>query len=200
MYNKEDILKKLNADNYFVDLQSIARFVKDWNIDAIYENENGEEFFDDVSISKIKKGISLKSQGYGTEQIVYKLNKLKPQELPATAENAVLKEKFEGTSIEAAQTDNGLKNVTIDITNQTLQMLAEAVAQKITTEIKQHVENSDLIQDLLVSGSYKRDNEVLASQVKELLDDNKALAERIESLENEKNQSFWDKIFRQPKS
>lgn len=173
MYSKEDILKSLNADNYFIDWQALESFIANWNIDAIYEDENGLEFFDDLSISKIKKGISLKSQGYNNDQILYRIHKLTAEDLPAPIET---------------QQAPTLNNVTVDITSQTLQMLAEAVATKLTTDIKEHVEK------MIDTGAYKRDNEILSEKLEELLDDNKRLARRLELLENRKK-SLWQKLF-----
>ena len=76
MHSKKDILKSLNEYNYFIDEQVLSSFIKNWKIDPIYEDEDGVEFFDTLSIAKIKKGISLKSQGYDTDQIIYHINKL----------------------------------------------------------------------------------------------------------------------------
>mgnify|MGYP004685198739 CR=1 FL=1 len=48
-------------------------------------------------------------------------------------------------------------------------MLAEAVAKKISDDIT----NSDMVNKLVEAGGYKRDNEILAKQVKELLEHNR---------------------------
>ena len=54
------------------------------------------------------------------------------------------------------------KSFTLDVSSQTLQMLAEAVAKKISDDIT----NSDMATRLIEAGGYKRDNEILAKQVK----------------------------------
>ena len=69
-----------------------------------------------------------------------------------------------------------LKNITLDVTNQTLQMLAEAIAKKISDDIK----DTDMATKLIEAGGYKRDSENLAKQVEELLEDNRKLSERID--------------------
>ena len=51
-------------------------FLNDWKIDSIYEDEDGLEFYDDLALDKIKRGISLKAQGYSDEQIISKLNRM----------------------------------------------------------------------------------------------------------------------------
>ena len=88
----------------------------------------------------------------------------------------------------------GGKSFTLDVSSQTLQMLAEAVAQKISDDIQ----NSEFTNKLIEAGGYKRDNEILAKQVKELIEHNQELSKRIEQLENQKSRGFWS-IFRHTK-
>ena len=78
MFNRETILKSLNAENYYIDKHSLDLFLCDWKIDSIYEDDGGLEFYDDLSLEKIKRGISLKAQGFSDEQIIVKLQKTKP--------------------------------------------------------------------------------------------------------------------------
>ena len=79
------------------------------------------------------------------------------------------------------------KSFTLDVSSQTLQMLAEAVAKKISDDIT----NSDISTKLIEAGGYKRDNEILAQQVKELIEHNRELSKRIEQLESHESKSFW---------
>ena len=216
MYSKKDIERNLVEFNYFIDETTLSQFIKNWKIDAIYEDEDGVEFFDNLSISKLKKGISLKSQGYTNEQIIYHVNKLLPEKLgvkEAKTEIQNAKRGLEDIKIEGLATVSQsetatsspltvhnsqdflsafpsfspstgigeLKNVTLDITNQTLQMLADAVAQKITSDIKDKI-TADL--------TLQKDNQLLAKQVDELNNDNKLLAKRIQELEERKKQGF----------
>jgi len=197
MYNKRDILKTLSEYNYFIEETVLDSFIKNWKIDPIYEDEDGVEFFDNLSIIKLKKGISLKSQGYNNEEIIYHIGKvladnpvLQGQEVVEKAAEAVLPTEVLNPAENPIETvvelTSDFKNVTVDITNQTLQMLADAVAEKITTEIKQQIQCSDLMQPALLENPLKEKNEQLKKQVDELLEDNKKLAERIQKLEGNK--------------
>lgn len=195
MYNKKDIVKSLNEFNYFIDESTLSSFIKNWKIDAIYEDEDGVEFFDNLAIAKLKKGISLKSQGFTNEQITYHVNKLLPEKMgkeekKAKKEKEVKEqeEKQEVLALPAEESTIGgeLKNVTIDVTSKTLQMLADAVAEKITAEFK----NSSFVTQLLEDGALKKDNEVLSKQIEELTEDNKKLAKRVEELERSKKTSL----------
>ena len=212
MFNRESILKSLNTENYYIDKHSLDLFLEDWKIESIYEDEDGLEFYDDLALEKIKKGISLKAQGYSDEQIITKLSRMeaKVEKTPEPAQpvqpimvSDLLNQQNENTEEENASTEVLVqdekqpevipqgKSFTLDVSSQTLQMLAEAVAKKISDDIT----NSDMVNKLVEAGGYKRDNEILAKQVKELLEHNKELSQRIEQLESQPSRSFWNKIW-----
>lgn len=211
MFNRESILKSLNTENYYIDKHSLDLFLEDWKIESIYEDENGLEFYDDLALEKIKKGISLKAQGYSDEQIITKLSRMeaKVEKTPEPAQpvqpimvsdllnqqNGIVEENSSKDVVvqeeKAPEVIPQGKSFTLDVSSQTLQMLAEAVAKKISDDIT----NSDMVNKLVEAGGYKRDNEILAKQVKELLEHNKELSHRIEQLESQPSRSFWDKIW-----
>lgn len=194
MYNKNDILLKLNSENYYIDRRTLSAFITSWNIEAVYENEQKEEYYDDYAIEKIKKGINLKAQGFSDQQIIRKLRNVENPNTETTVfENNTpidLPSNIENNELASTQTSNKseLRNLTLDVTTQTLQMLAESVAKKITEDIK----NSDMAEKLIEAGGYKKDNEILSQQVQELIDHNKKLSERIEQLE--KREGFLQKL------
>ena len=211
MINRESILKSLNTENYYIDKHSLDLFLEDWKIESIYEDEDGLEFYDDLALEKIKKGISLKAQGYSDEQIITKLSRMeakveKNSEQPQSVQPIMVSDLLnkqndtseENTSTEIVMQEEKApevipqgKSFTLDVSSQTLQMLAEAVAKKISDDIT----NSDMVNKLVEAGGFKRDNEILAKQVKELLEHNKELSQRIEQLESQPARSFWDKIW-----
>lgn len=193
MYNKNDILLKLNSENYYIDRRTLSTFISSWNIEAVYENEQKEEYYDDYAIEKIKKGINLKAQGFSDQQIIRKLRNVEnPNNETTVLENNTpidLPSNIESNEIiNSPQNKPELRNLTLDVTTQTLQMLAESVAKKITEDIK----NSDMAEKLIEAGGYKKDNEILSQQVQELIDHNKKLSERIEQLE--KREGFFQKL------
>lgn len=206
MYNRETILKSLNTENYYIDRHSLDLFLEDWKIESIYEDEDGLEFYDDLALEKIKKGISLKAQGYSDEQIVTKLSRIEAQvenyEEKRPVEPVIMDtdgepraQEAEIVPVDEANTQPDLipdgKRFTLDVSSQTLQMLAEAVAKKISDDIT----NSEMTNKLIEAGGYKRDNEILAKQVKELLEHNKELSARIEQLEGSVTKGFWGKFW-----
>ena len=50
MFNRETILKNLNAENYYIDKHSLDLFLNDWKIDSIYEDDGGLEFYDELAL------------------------------------------------------------------------------------------------------------------------------------------------------
>lgn len=221
MFNRESILKNLNAENYYVDKHSLDLFLNDWKIDSIYEDEAGLEFYDDLSLDKIKSGISLKAQGFSDEQIVSKLQKMTAKvskkeepvepisvkdyfDMPVESESileakddgeqnqvGLINSPIKGESRSEISDVSSQKSFTLDVSSQTLQMLAEAVAKKISDDIT----NSDMATKFIEAGGYKRDNEILAKQVQDLLEHNKQLSERIEQLESHSSKRFWSKFW-----
>lgn len=202
MFNRESILQNLNSENYYIDKHSLDLFLNDWKIDSIYEDEDGLEFYDDLSLEKIKRGISLKAQGYSDEQVIAKLQKMEArvERKEEPVQPILVKDYLPAVEEEVAEehtvtdlTPQPNKSFTLDVSSQTLQMLAEAVAKKISDDIT----NSDMAQKLIEAGGYKRDNEILAKQVHELLEHNKELSSRIEQLESHSSRSFWSRFWSQ---
>ena len=206
MFNRESILKNLNTENYYIDKHSLDLFLNDWKIDSIYEDEDGLEFYDDLSLDKIKRGISLKAQGYSDEQIITKLQKMEAKVEKSSTEEPIqpiLIKDYLSTPVEIEPevvteehivtdlTPQKEKSFTLDVSSQTLQMLAEAVAKKISDDIT----NSDMATRLIEAGGYKRDNEILAKQIQELLEHNKELSNRIEQLESHSSKNFWSRFW-----
>ena len=205
MFNRDTILKNLNSENYYIDKHSLDLFLNDWKIDSIYEDDAGLEFYDDLALDKIKRGISLKAQGYSDEQIISKLQKMeaKVERKEETVEPILVKDLItlpEEKQPEIVKKEEHIitdltpqieKSFTLDVSSQTLQMLAEAVAKKISDDIT----NSDMATRLIEAGGYKRDNEILAKQVQELLEHNKELSSRIEQLESHSSRKFWKRFW-----
>ena len=217
MFNRETILKNLNSENYYIDKHSLDLFLNDWKIDSIYEDDGGLEFYDELALQKIKRGISLKAQGYSDEQIITKLQRMEAKvEKHEEPVQPILVRDYLNVSAEENQVEEHIvtdltptktekyveeesteltpqKSFTLDVSSQTLQMLAEAVAKKISDDIT----NSDMATRLIEAGGYKRDNEILAKQVQELLEHNKELSARIEQLESHTSRNFWGRFWGQ---
>lgn len=210
MLNKEKIIEIINSSGSYIDKFMLDAFIKNWKIEAIYEDENGVEFFDDDALEKIKSGISPKEypQDIQHEQIINESSDTTEQQGMPEGENKnaevevhyetidnsqkqeVLEPEKEDNIQQIIPTDNTknyqeteIKNVTLDITNQTLGMLAESIAGKITADIAKFIKNTDFLQEAMDMGAFKKDNEILAKKVQEIINDNKILVSKIQELE-----------------
>ncbi len=217
MFNKEKIIEILNSEDLFIDNFILEAFIKNWKIEPIYEDANGVEFFDEMAVEKIRSGIKQKeprheinvmnkdeitpvemtvetpeitceepvnppeeiqeSETTNIDENIENIQNInEPQELPVAVINEVNRE-----------VENELKNVTLDISNQTLAVLAESIARKITSDVADYIKQTDFIEDAVQLGEYKKDNQILVGKLDELLSDNKILIKRIEELEKERN-------------
>lgn len=94
------------------------------------------------------------------------------------------------------EVENELKNVTLDISNQTLAVLAESIARKITYDVADFLKKTDFIEDAIKLGEYKKDNQILVEKIDELISDNKILIKRIKELEQENSSNVsYVKLF-----
>ena len=222
MFSKEKILEILNKEDLFIDNFILEAFIKNWKIEPIYEDAEGVEYFDEMALEKIRNGINHKSQPKYEINIMDK-DEIKPVDMAVeVSENTVIEEpqkhlenseqentpnvenndeQTQEVIVEAQdlpvaiqkEVEAELKNVTLDISNQTLAVLAESIARKITYDVADFIKKTDFIEDAVQLGEYKKDNQILLEKIDELISDNKILIKRIEELEKE-NKSFV-KIF-----
>ncbi len=89
------------------------------------------------------------------------------------------------TNVEVIQKKNELRNLKVDISSQTLSLLAGALAQKISSEVATYLQKSDFIEKAVNTGELKSDNKVLQEKINEMVSDNKFLIQKIQQLENE---------------
>lgn len=178
MFTKEQLFEKINnpALNEGSEITSV---LKSWRIDPIYEDDNKNEYYDEMAISKLKHALKLKEQGKNDEEISSIVNSgiINPIIAPAVRNGHI--------SVKPSHNGNQLNNITLDVTSQTLSLLSESIAEKITGEITERIKNSDIFEPVMDSAKLKRDNEILSKQVEQLLEENKKLISRNNMLQKE---------------
>ena len=179
MFTKEQLFEKINHSN-ISNSGEITGFLRLWRIDPIYEDDNNNEYYDEMAISKLKHALKLKEQGKNDEEILSIVNNgiINPINAPAIRNNFIQNQQHQNQGHE-------LNKVTIDITSQTLSLLAESIAHKITGEITDKIKNADIFEPVMDSAKIKRDNEILSKQVEQLLEENKKLITRNNMLQKE---------------
>lgn len=210
MFSKDKIIEILNEEDLYIDNFLLEAFIKNWKIEPIYEDAQGVEFFDEMALEKIRNGIKQKQPK--CEINIMDKDDIKPVDMAVEVSETFVNSE-EQSAEEPCKTEqnneqdlvpelpvsilnevnkeveNELKNVTLDISNQTLAVLAESIARKITYDVADFIKKTDFIEDAVQLGEYKKDNELLIKKVEEIISDNKILIKRIEELEKE-NRSF----------
>ncbi len=207
MLSKDDIIKILNDEDILVDRFILDAFIKNWKIEAIYEDEHGVEFFEEAALEKIKNAMKSKepeTKLYTVEEsfkepepspVVEEIKEEEPAQEEVVKEAEVIVEETKPIVVEEAKNlpEKELKNFTLDITNQTLNVLAQSIAEKITVDISSYLKKNEWLEDATSAASFKKDNEQMAAKIKELLEDNKIFIRKIKELEAEK--SSYIKVF-----
>ena len=177
MFTKEQLFEKIN--NPKLNMEDASGILRLCRIDPIYEDEENREFYDEMAVSKLKHALKLKDQGKNDEEISSIVNHgiTNPINAPAIRNTSVEKHHSHGR--------HELNKVTLDVTSQTLSLLAESIAQKITGEITDKIKNDDIFQPVMDSAKIQRDNEILAKQVEKLLEENKKLITRNNLIQKE---------------
>lgn len=57
VFTKKDIIKNLASDGYFVDAYTLDSFFEKWKIEAIFEDDDGSEFFDKNVLQLVKNNL-----------------------------------------------------------------------------------------------------------------------------------------------
>lgn len=178
MYTKEQLLEKIKSKNH-ANLDKLTNCLKIWRIDPIYEDEQNNEYYDELAVHKLNHGIKLKELGRNNEEIVSIVNN---GFSPAASVPAIKQAQIQ---TKPNHPDLDLNKVTLDITAQTLALLADSIAKKISVEISDKIKESNVFEPIVDSTKIKRDNEILAKQIERLLDENKKLIARNNFLQNE---------------
>ena len=140
-------------------------------IDQIEKKPQPE--FEEIIEAKIKEKAAEEKQEHVVEAEVVEIPDIVdlPNDLPVKIQQEV---------------EGRLQNLTVDISNQTLALLAESIAQKITADVAKYIKETNFVGDTVQLAELKKDNEVLVGKLEETVSDNKVLVEKIEELEDKK--------------
>lgn len=61
VYTKNEILQSLSVDDNSIDKKTLDKFIKEWHIEAVFEDARGTEFFDENALATIKENIFAKA-------------------------------------------------------------------------------------------------------------------------------------------
>ena len=104
VYSKNDILQKLAQDGFFVDYLTLDSFLRKYKIEAIFEDENGSEFFDksayDILVANVlKKPVMQQVQPQVQQEHIYE----QQTQFQQPVQNNIVNEQFSAQNNQNAQ-------------------------------------------------------------------------------------------------
>lgn len=161
MFTETNIVEKLNFFDVNCDLEQVSSLIKLLRIEPIFEDENGQLYYDEDAYETIKSSLEVKSSQFETKEA----------------------EVIDETSIEqnvAPQTA-----LTIDNTSKSIEAIAASISKKITEDLSEYIKNNLSTEESFKAGVFKRDNEILSKKLQDTINDNKRLIEKLRQLEYE---------------
>ena len=217
MRTKQQIIDTLSKEGQFIDNFILDTFIKTWKIDHIYEDENGVEYFDDVSFNRIKDLIIQKDKIDKPEESILETKENSVQEDNIDNDkdtdlhiennkdcNIQLQSKdkqqdnlniveTKDSDIDVNSNKNEVAKINFDFNNKNLDILTSNIAKKVSLEIENFFKNDPFLEKFADFSSFKADNKVLATKIKSIIEQNNELKLQIKSLESKLNE--YVKVF-----
>ena len=114
IYTKNEILQALSAKGYFIDIYTLDTFFKKWNIEAIFEDEQGGEFFDKNTLDIILNNLfnQKNEQEHQQQQISSFTQSIQPMQNSDYVQPNVIQPTINNQYIDS-ETQNILSNVSL---------------------------------------------------------------------------------------
>ena len=93
VYTKNEILQSLASKGYFIDAYTLDTFFEKWKVEAIFEDEQGSEFYDKNALDLVMDNLFNSPQEQGGAQEEPELRVLKepePQAQPQVSQSPPL--------------------------------------------------------------------------------------------------------------
>lgn len=162
MFTIAKIVEKLNFFDIECDIEEVEKLIKSLRLEPIFENENGDLYYDDESYETLKS--CLEGKGVSAREI-------KEAQVVEQSENLVVVESQTALTI-----DNSGKNIEI---------IADTLSKRISQEIADFIKKNISTEEAFKAGVFKRDNEILSKKLQDTINDNKKLIEKLRQMEYE---------------
>lgn len=169
MFSKSKIIEILNAEDCYIDDFILDAFIKNWKIDAIYEDENGINYYDELALNKIRNGLQGKSPDELPKQKVEEPAQEITEEIKEENSDEKTEEPQQPEEIqEPAEIETiaeQIKNVIEEDISTIAQNIAEKEEEKLQT---QEVKETEILDDKDLPTSIQAENKVVETQSTEL--------------------------------
>ncbi len=200
IYNKQELIKKLAGENFYCDEATLGNYLKELKIEAIFENGEGVEFFDDNACVQILNFLNEKNKIYMTQEAQAKKEMAPPaytntqpqpqaqaQVQPQVQSQAQAQPQIQQPQAEQALAQNN--SFKLDISEKTLNMIARVISKKIAKQV-----NNMLSPDNFKDGNlalFIEENKRLTARVKILEDENEYLRRDLRDLKESYTPSWF---------
>lgn len=164
MFTIVNIVEKLNFFDIECDMDEVEKLIKSLRLEPIFENEQGELYYDDEAYEAIKSYLAVK----------------KPQPKLETQEAQIIQ--TETTLVESNSQQTALS---VDNTGKNVEIIANTISKRITADITDFIRKNISTEEAFKAGVFKRDNEILSKKLQDTINDNKKLIEKLRQLEYE---------------
>lgn len=169
MFSKSKIIEILNAEDCYIDDFILDAFIKNWKIDAIYEDENGVNYYDELALNKIRNGLQGKSPDETPKQEVKEEPEIQEpvveQDVPELVEEIEQPKEEVQQPVEVETIAEQIKNVIEDDISTIAQNIAEKEEEKIQA---QEVKETEILEDKDLPTPLQTENKVTETQSAEL--------------------------------
>ena len=165
MFTIVNIVEKLNFFDIECDTEEVEKLIRSLRLEPIFENEQGELYYDNEAYESIKSYIEVRP----------------PQQKRKTQEEQIINE----TVGEIVQTNEVGTALVVDNTGKSVEVIANSISKRITADITDFIKKNISTEEAFKAGVFKRDNEILSKKLQDTINDNKKLIEKLRQLEYE---------------
>lgn len=151
VFTKNEILKELANRGYFIDSYTLDTFFQKWKIEAIFEDEQGSEFFDKNALDLVLSNLfSQKNEETSKEEKAEEVE-VKAQE-PEKIEETKEEKPSETQTIDDKETLDALKNISLSDGTPLINKVQDEAIQNIepTTPIQEETINLEEVEPLKI--------------------------------------------------
>ncbi len=192
IYNKQELIKKLAGENFYCDEVALGNYFKELKIEAIFENGEGVEFFDDDAFDRILNFLNERNKMYSEQESktqeqttapITQTAPIQPQPQPQPQEiKPPQQAQVEAPTVQ----DNSFK---LDISEKTLNMIARVISKKIAKQVNNMLSPDNLKDSNLTL--FIEENKRLSARVKILEDENEYLRRDLRDIKESYTPSWF---------
>lgn len=124
VYTKNEILQSLAERGYFIDSYTLDTFLKKWRVEAIFEDEQGSEFFDKNALDLVMENLFNNSSQENEQEVEEEIRTLNPSPRQPQPLQPQIQQQYQMQQPQAPQYQPQVQNnfVNQNIPNQNMQL------------------------------------------------------------------------------